>query len=310
MSTAVLLAGCGFSPSGNQAEQEHVDAAIAFGVEATLAAAEVNLPPTPNPAPVSEKILQETITPELQATSTVVANVMNAPSEPDVDFEGLRSSVVQYLLGVNTAWNDYIDSLDNASVIDDVASGEAARVNSALNTRIKTSEGFIARINALNPPSAIDELATIQNLTKAIAEAVHGWQVEYRDAVFVGDQTKILKVEEANPVSLVIDLEDMAESLQEDVLARFNIPDEEVEYERLISEPEYVDYQTEAMMVQAAMDLYMADTGASPAAQAVGTSDMSSSTPALAPTYLRNSLTECTYTWTATTGIVTQAACP
>ncbi len=66
---------------------------------------------------------------------------------------------------------------------------------------------------------------------------------------------------------------------------------------------------TEAQTVQAAMDLYMADTGLAPAAQAV-TNDMTASTPALAPGYIRTSTTKCTYSWTATTGVVTQVACP
>ena len=67
---------------------------------------------------------------------------------------------------------------------------------------------------------------------------------------------------------------------------------------------------TEGATVQAAMDLYMADTGLAPAAQAIATADMTASTPALSPGYIRTSTTKCTYTWTATTGVVTQVACP
>ena len=67
---------------------------------------------------------------------------------------------------------------------------------------------------------------------------------------------------------------------------------------------------TEAQTVQAAMDLYMANTGTAPAAQAVATADMTATTPVLSPNYIRTTTTKCTYTWTATTGIVTQVACP
>jgi len=63
---------------------------------------------------------------------------------------------------------------------------------------------------------------------------------------------------------------------------------------------------TEAQTVQAAMDLYMADTGLAPLIQAAFTSDMTGTTPALSPDYIRTTLTKCAYTWTATTGIVTQ----
>ena len=67
---------------------------------------------------------------------------------------------------------------------------------------------------------------------------------------------------------------------------------------------------TEAQTVQAAMDLYMADTGAAPAAQVAPTADMTASTPPLAPDYIRTSTTKCLYTWTITTGVVTQDSCP
>ena len=64
---------------------------------------------------------------------------------------------------------------------------------------------------------------------------------------------------------------------------------------------------TEAQTVQAAMDLYMADTGLTPAVQAE-TQDMTTSTPALSPGYMRTATTKCFYSWTVLTGIVTQRA--
>ena len=67
--------------------------------------------------------------------------------------------------------------------------------------------------------------------------------------------------------------------------------------------------QTEAQTVQAAMDLYMADTGLTPAAQA-DTQDMVLSSPALSPDYIRTATTKCFYSWTILTGVVTQGACP
>ena len=68
---------------------------------------------------------------------------------------------------------------------------------------------------------------------------------------------------------------------------------------------------TEFDTVQAAMDLYLADTGdVAVSAQAVATSDMTLSTPPLSPNYIRTSPTKCTYTWITITGLVTQVACP
>ena len=59
---------------------------------------------------------------------------------------------------------------------------------------------------------------------------------------------------------------------------------------------------TEGATVQSAVDLYMAENG-SIAAQAVASSDMSATVPALSPTYMRTAATICPYTWT-TTGLV------
>ncbi len=68
---------------------------------------------------------------------------------------------------------------------------------------------------------------------------------------------------------------------------------------------------TEAETVQAAMDLYMADTDQDTVtALLVGaaTDDFDTSVPALYPTYLRQTPTKCLYYWTVD-GLVSQGAC-
>ncbi len=65
--------------------------------------------------------------------------------------------------------------------------------------------------------------------------------------------------------------------------------------------------QTEGATVQSAVDLYMAVNGSITAQLA--TTDMTASTPALSPTYMRLGTTACSYAWT-TGGAVTQSACP
>ena len=67
---------------------------------------------------------------------------------------------------------------------------------------------------------------------------------------------------------------------------------------------------TELQTVQAAIDLYMADTASvAVAAQAIATNDMTTSTPALSPSYLRQATTRCSYAWDIA-GVVAQSACP
>ncbi|MEE8363202.1 MAG: type II secretion system protein [Dehalococcoidia bacterium] len=66
---------------------------------------------------------------------------------------------------------------------------------------------------------------------------------------------------------------------------------------------------TEAQTVQAAMDLYMADTGSlNVALNAIETNDFAASDPVLYPAYMRLNPTKCAYIWTID-GIVTQGTC-
>ncbi|NQW17342.1 MAG: type II secretion system protein [Chloroflexi bacterium] len=66
---------------------------------------------------------------------------------------------------------------------------------------------------------------------------------------------------------------------------------------------------TEVGTVQAAMDLYMADTNnQAVTVNATESNDWAASNPVLYPTYLRAQTTKCSYTW-ATTGIITQGTC-
>ncbi len=66
---------------------------------------------------------------------------------------------------------------------------------------------------------------------------------------------------------------------------------------------------TENQTVQAAMDLFMADTAAAVVTvNAVATDDFAASDPVLFPNYLRQQTTKCTYTWDVS-GLLSQAVC-
>ena len=66
---------------------------------------------------------------------------------------------------------------------------------------------------------------------------------------------------------------------------------------------------TEVSTVQAAMDLYMADTAAmTVTVLAIETNDFQASDPQLFPNYLRQQITKCSYTWDAS-GLLAQGTC-
>ena len=66
---------------------------------------------------------------------------------------------------------------------------------------------------------------------------------------------------------------------------------------------------TEVQTVQAAMDLFMADTAATAVTvNAIATDNFAASDPVLFPNYLRQQTTKCTYTWD-TSGLLSQAIC-
>ncbi len=66
---------------------------------------------------------------------------------------------------------------------------------------------------------------------------------------------------------------------------------------------------TEVSTVQAAMDLFMADTAATTVtALAIETNDFQASDPQLFPNYLRQQITKCSYTWDGS-GLLAQGTC-
>ena len=322
----ILLVACEVGGSGNEIAPIDVDLTVDARVAATVVAVEtvLSVPPTPTSDSIDRAVeakVQATMsaveiaptaapTPTASAAPTAEFTRFSAPAEPTLDFEGLRALAVQHLLEDNRAWVDYRDSIHDASIFDDLNPIDANLVIRTREILIQVTLGFRERIDSLTPPVAIPELVELHELDWQWAETILMWQIENRNGVSGGVQSDMIRNDGSTPLDELIDLIDRMDMLKQNVLAKFNIPDDEVEYVRYASEPEIDDYETEAMTVQAAMDLYMADTGLAPAAQAVATDDMSSSTPALAPTYLSSPNTSCTYTWTATTGIVTQVACP
>ncbi|MBI3953440.1 MAG: type II secretion system protein [Chloroflexi bacterium] len=66
---------------------------------------------------------------------------------------------------------------------------------------------------------------------------------------------------------------------------------------------------SEVQSVQTALDTYMADQGVTSVTAQAATNNMSTSTPALSPSYVRTATTRCSYAWT-TAGVVTQTGCP
>lgn len=79
---------------------------------------------------------------------------------------------------------------------------------------------------------------------------------------------------------------------------------------RFVGSGDQAANETEVQTVQAAIDLFMADTAAiSVTANTTATANFAASNPVLYPDYLRQNPTKCLYTWVAS-GLVAQASCP
>ena len=200
---------------------------------------------------------------------------------------------------------DYRTSLDASGAAIGLSSRSAVEVNAFVNDLLRLTQGFNARLDEFDAPVSIPDLVELDRMTRDMAVADLVWVSEYRDALFGGDAEEVAALDRQRVDVLTRRESGALDSLARSVMATFNIPDDEVGLKVVL-----FDYGNEQQVVQAAMDLFMADTAAtSVTVNAVATSDFSAATPTLFPNYLRHNPSRCTYTW-MTTGRVTRVACP
>lgn len=287
-----IVIGCSATSPAEGRARDEFNAGVEFTVQATVQATIAGVgyiepvPPTPTSA----------------AVSSVPAATEPAPTE--VSFEQRRSLVIDYLGKINAAITDFLDSYSSASIDDDLYSHDVIAVNRPLDILVQLPEGALARINELEPTILVSELTAIQRSYENFFRMVTDWQVDYREAVLSGDSDLADLLVNEYPTHYVITEIELAGDLQEGLLARFNIPDSEVGYERSVVVP---SNDIERQTVQAAMDLYMAvnellyvEPIAAP------TNDFFA--PGLFPEYLRTHLTQCYYTWDIA-GAISQHFC-
>lgn len=143
-----------------------------------------------------------------------------------------REAAVQFLRRINAASNNAQDTLASARLGDWVQSGDLLELNKALTTIVPSIQAFTRQVNEINPPTEVSETAALKDAELRAAAKLLSLFESFRAAIQAGDRPAISRLAgqfealEADPEV------NRPGQLQQTLLAKYNIPDSEVNYRR------------------------------------------------------------------------------
>ncbi len=147
-------------------------------------------------------------------------------------FEQQRATVVKFLKQINDAGNDFNNAFKAAGIDKKIASGNLLEINSALTTTLQQLEGYQQRVKEMSVPSGIPELAELKSSELAAAAKVYQVFQQLRSSIQSGNAAEVQRVAlQLGKLSSDPDLK-RSDQIEEALLAKYNIPDNEVNYSR------------------------------------------------------------------------------
>jgi ABC-type transporter Mla subunit MlaD len=151
---------------------------------------------------------------------------------PTPTFAQQRDKIVKFLRELNQASNNFEETLNAAGLDKLGASRDLLKVNAALTTLVTQIEGYIRQVNEAATPTDVQETAEIKAATLQSASKVLKLFQSLRTAIQTGNIAEVTRL-----VSQLSALESDPEvlrpaTLQQALLAKYNIPDSEVSYRR------------------------------------------------------------------------------
>ncbi len=167
---------------------------------------------------------------QLKISKEVV--IIPASAKVAVTVEGQRAAAVKYLLAFNKLTDDFAKVSTAAGITNPQLLQNPAALNAAVNTLVQASDGLQKRLSELQPPSDVSQLVEHKKISEALTGKILKAFSDFRTALQGGNQAAL-----GRAVGIITSLGDdpdaeRVEKLQEEVLAKFNIPDREVGYER------------------------------------------------------------------------------
>ncbi len=151
---------------------------------------------------------------------------------PTPTFSQQRTNVVAFLRQLHQLENNFDDASESANLAQKLADGDSLQQNAALNTLLAQLEGYQRQVSELAVPSGLVELADLKNVELQGVAKLQRLLQEIRSAIQAGNEQQLdLAVTQwaalENDPTVA-----QAEKLHVDLLAKFNIPDKEVDYRR------------------------------------------------------------------------------
>jgi hypothetical protein len=228
--------------------------------------------------------------------------------------------VVQFLRQYNEAVNNFTDAFEAAGLYDKLGSDDPFEVKMAATTALAMIDGYERRLNELPTPEISELTGLLANEQELVIKTRHGYQL-ILSALQAGG-TATLGQAYRNNLTHIEAAGLKSEELVTALLAKYNIPDDEVNYRRetLTDESEDLtaEMDAEAEAIQTAMYAMMADRGITsviPRLEPTYSTDDWSSNPRGAGTeplssYLADSLSVYYYCWDSAGQLILQDVSP
>lgn len=151
---------------------------------------------------------------------------------PTLSFQEQRTRVVQFLKQINGARNNFDDASKSANIDRKISSGNVLELNAALTTVMQQLEGYQRQVSDISIPSGISELAELKAANLAAAAKIYQAFQQVRSAIQSGNAAEVQRaVQFMRQLSSDPDY-NRSDEIEKTLLARYNIPDPEVNYRR------------------------------------------------------------------------------
>ncbi len=158
--------------------------------------------------------------------------ILSASAKVAVTIEGQRAAAIKFLKDYNKLGDDFTAAFLGAGLDNPQTLQNPLALNAAVGKLVQAADGLQKRLNELQPPTGIPELVELKKVSDSLAGKLVKAFAEFRSALLAGNASALTRI--AAQIEDIGDDSDaeLATKLQEEVLAKFNIPDREVGYDR------------------------------------------------------------------------------
>lgn len=165
------------------------------------------------------------------AKAATVTTTQPSPPPPPT-FQQQRDTAVRFLRQLNQASNNFEDAFDSAGLDQKLASGNLLQINAAFTTVTQQLDGYQKQISGIVAPPEVQEAAGLMAASLSLANKLQQALQQLRSAIQSGSESEVLRaIQQFDQLDRDPDAK-RPDELEQSLLAKFNIPDSEVNYRR------------------------------------------------------------------------------